>query len=73
MAAPDYSMLDSMGAGADSPEEEATEGTKLSANQKMLAEKIGMTEEQAEALKDFVAECMGSDDYSDTGATDTGA
>lgn len=72
MAAPDYSMIDSMGAEADSPEEEATEKVKLSATEKMLADKFGFSEEQAEGLKEFIQECLSSQ-YSDTSGTDAGA
>lgn len=67
MAAPDYSMVDSM--SADPPaDDEATETTKLSPAEKMLSQKFGFSEEQAEGLKEFIQECMNSGDYS----TDTG-
>lgn len=66
MAGPDYSMIDSMGAESPS-DDEATETTKLSATEKMLADKFGFSEEQAEGLKEFIQECMSSG-YDTTGA-----
>lgn len=67
MATPDYSSLDKYKSYGEQ-DEDASEG-KLPASLMMLADKLGFDEEKAQALKDFIEECMSSEDsgeYQDT-------